>query len=129
MAGGNSAPLVPHVPGATAPNYRSLVRRRSIWAAYLGLFFGVVSSTPAQPMPLYGSGAYPPGYGQPIQPAQNVYYGNYQNNTVPGYIYPRNYPPQNYYNANGNGITYYYVQNPNGPNSYPLASPYGTPRS
>ena len=98
--------------------------------------------------PAYGAGAYPQAYYQqptaypygypqayqqqpyqaPVKPAQNIYYGNYQNNNVPGYIYPRNYPPQNYYNANGNGVTYYYVQNPNGPTSYPMTSPYGPPR-
>jgi hypothetical protein len=79
--------------------------------------------------------AYPPaspnpqGTGQPIQRAQNIYYGNYQDNRVPGYIYPRpNYVPNNY-GYNDGGITYYYVENPYGPNYYPFASPYGTPPS
>jgi hypothetical protein len=77
---------------------------------------------PAIPNGTYG---YPQG-GQPIQRAQNVYYGNYQNNRIPGYIYPRNYSaPTNYtYGNGGNGVTYYYVQNPNGPNYYPLTTPY-----
>ena len=58
----------------------------------------------------------PYGYPQPMQPVPypNPYYGN-------------NYPRSNYAPSNGGGITYYYVQNPNGPNYYPFASPYGTP--
>ena len=81
---------------------------------------------PASPYGYYG---YPQGYQQPLQQAQNVYYGNYQDNRVPGYIYPRpNYVPNNYGYDSG-GITYYYVQNPHGPNYYPFASPYGTPPS
>ena len=75
----------------------------------------------------YGYYGYPQGFQQPLQQAQNIYYGNYQDNRVPGYIYPRpNYVPNNYGYDSG-GITYYYVQNPHGPNYYPFASPYGTP--
>lgn len=95
-----------------------------------------VAPVDAQPWAPYGNapavpnGAYPgylPQPQPPVQQAQNIYYGNYQNNTVPGYIYPRNYPmPAN--PGGGNGITYYYVQNPNGPSYYPYASPYTTPR-
>jgi hypothetical protein len=86
---------------------------------------GAAALVHAQPAPQ--GGYYPKYLPQPIQPVQNIYYGNYQNNTVPGYIYPRTMPmpPQNYYS--GNGITYYYVNNPNGPSHYPFTSPYGTP--
>jgi hypothetical protein len=66
----------------------------------------------------YGNYGYPQGYQQPVQRVQypNGYYGG---GAVPGPAYS---------NSNGNGITYYYVQNPNGPNYYPLASPYGPPQ-
>src|ERR1700692_145058 len=43
-------------------------------------------------------------YQQPIQQMQNAYYGNYQNNTVPGYIYPRTYAPPNYPSYYGDGV-------------------------
>ena len=142
MNGVHSAHLVPHVPGARALNSRTYRRRSAVWVWCTAALLGVAPALHAQQMPQYGSGSYPPGYPQagntpypyyaptqPVQPAQNIYYGNYQSNTVPGYMYPRNYPPQNYINANGNGVTYYYVQNPNGPTSYPMTSPYGTPRS
>lgn len=75
----------------------------------------------------YGYYGYPQGFAQPIQRAQNVYYGNYQDNRVPGYIYPRSSYVPNNYGYNSGGITYYYVENPHGPNYYPFASPYGTP--
>jgi hypothetical protein len=75
----------------------------------------------------YGYYGYPQGYQQPLQRAQNVYYGNYQDNRVPGYIYPRPNNVPNNYGYNSGGITYYYVENPHGPNYYPFASPYGAP--
>ena len=74
-------------------------------------------SQPMQPAPYAnGSMANPYPSSQPMQPAPyaNGYYGN-------------NYPRPNYAPSNGNGVTYYYVQNPNGPNYYPFASPYGSP--
>src|ERR1017187_10337298 len=102
------------------------------------LFLGAATSLSAQPMPSnsFGpsspvpNGTYPgylPTSQPPVQQAQNTYYGNYQNNTVPGYIYPRPYQMPANTGYSGNGITYYYVNNPNGPNYYPFTSPYGTP--
>ena len=94
-------------------------------ALSLCVLLGVASGTQAQapfngnnpyaqgyPQPNYG---YPQGYQAPMQRLQsaNEYY---RSGVAPG-------AP----NANGNGITYYYVQNPNGPNYYPLTSPYGEP--
>jgi hypothetical protein len=70
----------------------------------------------------------PYGYPAPVQQAQNVYYGNYQNNMIPGYIYPRPAPTYNN-NHNDGGITYYYVPNPNSGNYYPYGPAYGTPGS
>jgi len=69
----------------------------------------------------YGPAPYPVPYGNP-------YYGNYQSNTVPGYIYPRPVAPYMQGYSNGNGITYYYVQDQGGPNYYRHATPYSTPR-
>src|SRR5438874_2227431 len=67
----------------------------------------------------------------PLQSAQNIYYGNYQSNTVPGYIYPRGYA--NYYVQYPNAPTYpqynaprvYQPLPPTGPTTYPV--PMDTP--
>ncbi|MBI1830871.1 MAG: BBP7 family outer membrane beta-barrel protein [Planctomycetes bacterium] len=81
---------------------------------------------------LYAQGWAPYGYSpypQPMpMPYGNPYYGNYQSNTVPGYIYPRPATPYSQGYSNGNGVTYYYVQDSAGPNYYRHATPYSTPR-
>jgi Putative beta barrel porin-7 (BBP7) len=67
-----------------------------------------------RPQPNPGAG---PAYSFPqTPPVTQAQYGYY-------------YPPPNYYqpSSNANGITYYYVQNPNMPNPYPFAAPYPTP--
>src|ERR1043166_3935417 len=78
--------------------------------------------------------AYPPqyqqpAYPQPVKPAQNAYYGNYQTNSIPGYVYPRNYTAMPAYS--GNGVNYYYAQNPYAWNytSPPAPSASNMPRS
>lgn len=97
----------------------------------LGLL-GAVSAARAQTgQSYYGSGAYPPAADGAIQRTQNVYYGNYQDNRIPGYIYPRNYHVPAAQSYGGDGITYYYVGNPNGPTYTPYSSapPQPAPRA
>ena len=69
-------------------------------ALCLMVLLGAAPALQAQQVPAYGGGsypaAYPQGYQQPVQRAQNTYYGNYQDNRIPGYIYPRTYPANNY---------------------------------
>ena len=121
--------LVAHLPDAPtrSPRRSSAGRTISPWWPTLGLIvlLGATSSLHAQQWP--GNPSYPQGYPQPIQPAQNIYYGNYQNNTVPGYIYPRPNPMNSNGYPNGNGVTYYYVQNPYGSSPYPYYVPNGPP--
>jgi hypothetical protein len=118
----------------------SRIPHRTISALCVTVLCVLPPALHAQSWPAYGSGAYPnypmpaptPAYPpqQPIQRTQNIYYGNYQNNTVPGYIYPRNNQAPIYNNnSNGNGITYIYAQNPGGSNYYPYGPAYGTPGS
>ncbi len=124
-----------------APVSEILCRRAGRLAPVVALLLAA-PSLHAQFTSTYGSGSYPQAYAVPngvysgtspapgptVQQAQNVYYGNYQNNTVPGYIYPRNYYVPTPPSYGGDGITYYYVQNPNAPSYSRYSSPYAGAR-
>ena len=102
----------------------SIVARPARRTISLGLFMFLFAASGIQAQQGPMNGGYPNGQGYP--PMMNPY-GYAQPVQYPNAYYGNNTPRGNYAPSNGNGVTYYYVQNPNGPNYYPFASPYGTP--